>query len=111
HAMGVKLDDIRHGLRTFDTTFFQAPGRMNIYDEHGFKVILDYGHNPAAIDAMCNLVDNLVESGALGASGVRTCVLAAPGDRRDEDALAMATRAARSFNRFICRQDDSLRGR
>ena len=45
-SMGLKLEDIRHGLRTFDTTFFQAPGRMNIFDEHPFKVILDYGHNP-----------------------------------------------------------------
>ena len=25
---------------------------MNVYDEHPFKVILDYGHNPAAIQAM-----------------------------------------------------------
>ena len=56
-SMGVKLEDIRHGLRTFDTTFFQAPGRMNIYDEHPFKVILDYGHNPAAVQAMCDLVE------------------------------------------------------
>jgi len=25
-AMGVKMEDIRQGLRTFDTTFDQAPG-------------------------------------------------------------------------------------
>ncbi|MCP4845688.1 MAG: cyanophycin synthetase, partial [Actinomycetia bacterium] len=42
YSMEVKLEEIRHGLRTFDTTFFQAPGRMNIHDEHPFKVILDY---------------------------------------------------------------------
>ena len=29
-SMDVKLEEIRHGLRTFDTTFFQAPGRMNV---------------------------------------------------------------------------------
>ena len=52
-SMGLKLEDIRHGLRTFDTTFFQAPGRMNVFDEHPFKVILDYGHNAAAVEAMC----------------------------------------------------------
>src|SRR6266550_563682 len=69
-SMGLKLEDIRHGLRTFDTTFFQAPGRMNIYDEHSFKVILDYGHNPTAIQAMCGLVDRLEVTGR------RICVLA-----------------------------------
>ncbi len=110
-AMGVKLDDIRHGLRTFDTSFFQAPGRMNVFDELGFKVILDYGHNPAAVDAMCTLVDRLVDGGALGEGGTRTVVLAAPGDRRDEDIDAIARRAARSFDRFICRRDDGPRGR
>ena len=107
HAMGVKLDDIRHGLRTFDTTFFQAPGRMNIYDQLGFRVILDYGHNPAAIEAMCGLVDAMSPS----LRGKRTVVLSAPGDRRDEDIRSIATRTARSFDRFILRQDDGRRGR
>src|SRR6186713_652011 len=58
-SMGLKLEDIRHGLRTFDTTFFQTPGRMNIFDEHPFKVILDYGHNAAAVEAMVSLVTRL----------------------------------------------------
>jgi cyanophycin synthetase len=111
HAMGVKLDDIRHGLRTFDTTYFQAPGRMNIFDGLGFRVIMDYGHNPAAIEAMCTLVDRLVQGGQLGPKGKRVCVLAAPGDRRDEDISGIAAIAAPHFDLFICRRDDHLRGR
>jgi len=104
-SMGLKLEDIRHGLRTFDTTFFQAPGRMNIYDEHPFKVILDYGHNPAAIEAMCALVDRL------DTAGRRVCVLSAPGDRRDEDVAEVGRIAAGHFDYYICRRDDQLRGR
>ena len=104
-SMGLKLEDIRHGLRTFDTTFFQAPGRMNIYDEHPFKVILDYGHNPAAVEVMCDLV------GRLEVTGRRICVLAAPGDRRDEDIKDIGRIAAGRFESYICRRDDQLRGR
>jgi cyanophycin synthetase len=104
-SMGLKLEDIRHGLRTFDTTFFQAPGRMNIYDEHPFKVILDYGHNPAAVEAMVELVKRL------DIAGRRLCVLAAPGDRRDQDIADIGRIAAGSFDRYICRRDDNLRGR
>ena len=104
-SMGLKLEDIRHGLRTFDTTFFQAPGRMNIYDEHPFKVILDYGHNPAAVEVMCNLVERLEVAGR------RICVLSAPGDRRDEDVRDIGRIAAGHFDRYICRRDDTLRGR
>jgi len=104
-SMGLKLEDIRHGLRTFDTTFFQAPGRMNIYDEHPFKVIVDYGHNPAAVQAMCELVQRL------DVAGRRLCVLAAPGDRRDQDIAEIGRIAAGNFDRYICRRDDQLRGR
>ena len=101
---GVKLEDIRHGLRTFDTTFFQAPGRMNVFDGHPFKVILDYAHNPAA-EAMCSVVDQFAVPGR------KIVVLAAPGDRRDEDIEEIAKKAAGHFDHYICRRDDSLRGR
>ncbi|MFQ6103894.1 MAG: cyanophycin synthetase [Candidatus Glassbacteria bacterium] len=105
YSMGLKLEDIRHGLQTFDTTYFQVPGRMNIFDEHPFKVILDYGHNPAAVEAMCRLIERLDPKGR------RICVLSAPGDRRDEDVRQIARLTAGKFDHYICRRDDSLRGR
>jgi cyanophycin synthetase len=105
YNMKVSLEDIRQGLRTFDSTFFQAPGRMNIYDEHPFRVILDYAHNPAAVRAMCSLVDRLKIDGR------KTVVLSAPGDRRDEDIREIAAIAAGHFDYFICRCDDGRRGR
>jgi cyanophycin synthetase len=105
YNMGIGLEDIRHGLRTFDSTFFQAPGRMNIYNEHPFKVILDYAHNPAAVKAICDLVDRF------DVEGRKIVVLAAPGDRRDEDINAIAEIAAGHFDYYICRRDDNTRGR
>jgi cyanophycin synthetase len=105
YNMHQSIENIRQGLRTFDSTFFQAPGRMNIYDEHPFKVILDYAHNPAAVKAMCNLVDRFAPDGR------RIIVLAAPGDRRDEDIREIAAIAAGHFDHFICRCDDNRRGR
>lgn len=105
YNMGIGLEDIRHGLRTFDSTFFQAPGRMNIYDEHPFKVILDYAHNPAAVSAMCGLVDRFEIEAR------RIVVLSTPGDRRDQDVREIASIAAGHFDHFICRCDDNRRGR
>ncbi|MDP6930261.1 MAG: cyanophycin synthetase, partial [Planctomycetota bacterium] len=89
----------------FDTTYFQVPGRMNIFTEHPFDVILDYGHNPAAIDAMVQLVQRMDPSGR------KLLVLAAPGDRRDEDIKEIGRICAGNFDHYICRRDDSLRGR
>jgi len=105
YNMNIGLEDIRQGLRTFDSSFFQAPGRMNIYDEHPFRVILDYAHNPAAVQAMCGLVDRF------DVEGRRIAVLSAPGDRRDEDIREIAEIAAGHFDYFICRCDDDRRGR
>lgn len=105
YNMNIGLEDIRQGLRTFDSSFFQAPGRMNIYNEHPFKVILDYAHNPAAVAAMCSLVDRFEPEGK------RIVVLSAPGDRRDEDIRQIAEIAAGHFDYFICRCDDNRRGR
>lgn len=104
-AMGVRLDDVRTGLRTFDTSFFQAPGRLNIYDQHPFRVILDYGHNPAAVRAMVQLSD------ALDVHARRIVVLGAPGDRRDQDIVNTAAEAAGHFDHYICHRDDRARGR
>ncbi len=104
-SMGKSLEDIRHGLRTFASSYFQAPGRMNVFDEHPFKVILDYGHNPSAIEAMCRLTDQLEPEGK------RICVFTLPGDRRNEDIVEAARIIAGHFDHYICRRDDNLRGR
>ena len=72
-SLGIKLDAIRQGLRTFDSTFFQAPGRMNVFNEHPFKVLFDYGHNAHAVGAMADLAQRL------DMTGRRIVVLAGPG--------------------------------
>ena len=104
-SLGIKLDAIRQGLRTFDTTFFQAPGRMNVYSEHPFKVLFDYGHNAHAVSVMADLAQRL------DVTGRRIVVICGPGDRRDEDLVAIANAVAGRFDHYICRRDDSLRGR
>ena len=103
-ALGIKLDAIRHGLRTFDTSFFQAPGRMNVFNEHPFKVIMDYGHNAHAVGMMAELAQQL------DVNGRRIVVFAGPGDRRDEDLRAISRAVAGRFDRYIVKRDDGLRG-
>jgi len=104
-SLDIKLDAIRQGLRTFGSSFFQAPGRMNVYDEHPFKVLFDYGHNAHAVGVMADLAQRL------DVTGRRIVVLAGPGDRRDEDLVAIAHAVAGRFDHYVCRRDDSLRDR
>ena len=105
YSMGIKLDAIRQGLRTFDTSFFQAPGRMNLFTEHPFKVLMDYGHNAHAIGMMAELAQRM------DVGGRRIVVVTGPGDRRDADLHDIAASVAGRFDHYIVRRDDSLRGR
>ena len=105
YSFDTSLDDIRQGLRIFNTSFYQAPGRLNIFDEHPFKVILDYAHNPAAIKTITDLATRL------DVNGSRRIVIAVPGDRRDEDIVEAAKIIAPHFDYFICKADDNRRGR
>ena len=44
--------------------------------------------------------------------GRRICVVAAPGDRRDDDVVEIGQAAARgNFDHYLCRRDDDPRGR
>ena len=104
-SFGKDLDHIRNGLRTFDTSFFQSPGRTNVYNEHPFKVILDYAHNPASFAAMAVLADRLEPTGR------RTIVISVPGDRRDEDIRDSVKACLPQFTHFVCKADSNRRGR
>jgi len=104
YSMGISLEHIRQGLRTFTTSFFQAPGRCNVFDEHPFRVIVDYGHNPAAMAKMVELVQSLRHQRAIG-------VMMAPGDRKDEAIREIGRIAAKAFDEIIAKEDSNRRGR
>jgi cyanophycin synthetase len=78
---------------------------MNVFDEHPFKVLFDYGHNAHAVSMLADLACRL------DVRGRRIVVLAGPGDRRDEDLRAIAQAVAGRFDHYICRRDDNLRER
>jgi cyanophycin synthetase len=78
---------------------------MNVFHEHPFKVLFDYGHNAHAVGMLADL------AGRLDVAGRRIVVLAGPGDRRDEDLRAIARAVAGRFDHYVCRRDDNLRER
>ena len=52
-CLGVPLADIRTGLLTMVQD--ENPGRSNLYDVNGFKVLVDFAHNPAAMGALFDM--------------------------------------------------------
>jgi cyanophycin synthetase len=118
HAAGAHLHDIRQGLRTFTTNFYQAPGRLNLFELDGMKVIIDYAHNAAGLATVGDFVERITASGPEGparsmswTANLRTAVIASPGDRREEDMRELGRVAARFFDEIVVREDRNLRGR
>jgi cyanophycin synthetase len=105
-AHKVPLITIRSGMASFQSTFEQNPGRLNVHDEHGFRVIPDYAHNAAGLRALGEVVRGLRHryKRSLG-------VLSIPGDRREEDIIEMGEIAGGIFDELFFREDPGLRGR
>jgi cyanophycin synthetase len=114
-AAGAHLHDIRQGLRTFTTSYFMAPGRLNLFELNGYRVVVDYAHNPPAVEALGEFVDSLTRPSAGGSlpmvTGQRIGVVATAGDRRDQDIVELGRAAARHFDTLVVREDANNRGR
>ncbi len=119
HAAGAHIHDIRQGLRTFSTSFYQAPGRLNLFDMDGVKVIVDYAHNAAGLATVGDFVERISAEAPTGGrpgeaswtANLRLAVVATAGDRREEDMRELGRVAARFFDEVIVREDRDNRGR
>ena len=102
-AVGASPGLLRHALTDFDTNE-QNSGRMNVYSVGRGHVVVDYGHNPAAFQAMGEVARAWARSRIIG-------VIAVPGDRADHVVEQCAQAAARVFDRVVVKEDDDTRGR
>ena len=102
-AQGVDIELIRQGVRTFQMSAAQTPGRMNLFDVKDYKVLIDYAHNPHGFRAVGDFVRNW--------SGAKIGVVGGPGDRRDQDLILLGNIAAEIFDRIIVKEDQDARGR
>ena len=102
-AQGVDIEDIRQGVRTFQTSAEQTPGRMNLFDVKDYQVLVDYAHNPHGFKAVGDFVRNW--------QGVKIGVVGGPGDRRDEDLILVGKISAGIFDQIIIKEDQDSRGR
>jgi cyanophycin synthetase len=105
-AYGVETSCIREALAGFSSSFEQNPGRMNFYDGHPFRVLVDYAHNPAGLGALANVLAALEPAPAR-----KIGMVSVPGDRRTDDIRAVGAAAARMFDVLVFRENPDNRGR
>ncbi|MGL5834344.1 MAG: cyanophycin synthetase [Waterburya sp.] len=102
-AQGVDIEKIRQGVRTFQMSAEQTPGRMNLFEVQDYQVLIDYAHNPHGFQAVGDFVRNW--------QGTKIGVVGGPGDRRDEDLILLGNISAQIFDQIIIKEDQDPRGR
>lgn len=100
----ISIEDIRTALTTFVPSPSQTPGRLNLFEFKHFKFLVDFAHNPAGLELLCDFVGKMDGSPKVG-------IISGTGDRRDEDIRELGRISGRSFDEIIIRQDKNLRGR
>jgi cyanophycin synthetase len=102
-AYGLEQQQVAASLQSFRSEAHN-PGRANIYEVRGGHVMIDYGHNPDAFEAVARMAARLRARRVTGIIGV-------PGDRDDSVVIEAGRAAARGFHRLLVKEDKDLRGR
>ena len=100
----IKVEDIRNALHTFAPSSSQTPGRLNLFQFKQFQFLVDFAHNPAGLNLLCDFVNQLASTYKVG-------IISGTGDRRDDDIREIGRISARNFDEIVIRQDRNLRGR
>jgi cyanophycin synthetase len=105
-AWGAKMNPaiIARGLTTFQSDAQTVPGRFNLSEINGIELIVDYGHNTAALQALAQAVQTLGKRRTILAIGL-------PGDRRNEDVLNTVQASLDFADAYLFFDLDNLRGR
>lgn len=101
-GLGLPLEAIERGLRGFDPNRGANPGRLQLLTHDGTRLVLDFAHNAAGIDALFGWAASWRKRE--GASGRLFVVAGLPGDRRDDEIRAVGERlSAGAADRYYLR--------
>lgn len=102
--LNFSLTETAQALKTFYPSPLHTPGRMNLFRFKNFKVLADYAHNEGGFIELKKYLQTQKAS-------VKTGVISATGDRRDEDIRKLGSYAAQMFDEIIIKFDRDCRGR
>jgi cyanophycin synthetase len=102
-AVGVSAKDIGRALATF-IPGEANPGRCDIYQAGRSPVVVDYGHNAAALEVTGRMISDVW-------GGEPVAAITLPGDRRDDLVIETAEAIAAWFGRVVVYEDRDRRGR
>ncbi len=105
-AIGLDLEAIAHGLRTFAQDAASNPGRLNLYAKGGVFVLIDFAHNEAGMAGLLEVARALAKE-----KGRVRLALGTAGDRTDEILHGLGRVAGGADDLVIAEKVHYLRGR
>lgn len=105
-GLGISLGAVRATLCRFGRDPRDNPGRANVYEIGGIRIVVDYAHNAHGLTALAAMLD--------GAPSERRLVMIGQAGDRDDDAIRDMARAALAFrpDRVLAKETyQYLRGR
>lgn len=105
-ALNIPAEAIREGLLSFGSTAQDNPGRGNMYQANGCKVIVDFAHNEHSMKAVVDMVAHMPANN-------RIAMFGHAGDRTDKEIrdLTGAVADLQASDYIITELEPYLRGR
>ncbi len=100
YSLKVPVACIAEGLKSFDYN----PGRFDIIEKNGYKIMLDYAHNVSGYEEVIKLCKKLNAKRRIGIIGM-------PGDRPDDEIKHVGQICAQAFDMIYIKEDMDLRNR
>ena len=95
YLAGIDIELIRSAMSDFRTDFETTPGRMNVFNDLSFRVIVDFAHNPDGFLKLTEFVDRQ------NVAGKKIVALSGARKRKDETLKKMARAMAGHF--YFCK--------
>ena len=98
YLSGVDIETIQTAMSGFRADYETTPGRINIFDELPFRIVMDFAHNPDGMRRICEFVD------LQKVPGRKLVAFAATINRTDEIVRHMGDAIAGHFDFYFCKE-------
>jgi UDP-N-acetylmuramyl tripeptide synthase len=96
--LNAPVEAIRSALSTFRPTYDMIPGRLNIFDDLPFRVIMDFAHNPDGHVKLSRFI------ATRQVTGRKILAFSATINRADETILNMGRAVAGCYDFYFCKE-------
>lgn len=106
-AIGLSVEEVRDGLRSFRNRPTENKGRLNVFDKDGATVVVDFAHNEAGLEHLLKFGRSFCREG-----GRLVVAIGTAGDRDDSAIQGIGRVAAELADAVIIKDSEKyLRGR